>query len=183
MSNPFFNNLNNQSSLFSNVPLAKYYHPYFLTHFYSQPQASQQQPPGSYIGQQMYQNNGMAQQQVPSAAINTNQQGAWQLQDQIKQLISLYGSQQFVFSQTFKVSIDNRMSTIVKEILEDKRILTSIDDLSRSSQNQADTIQQLDTRMSQKMREIEVKLDEFKAEINYKVSEIQTNHQQLGEDF
>jgi hypothetical protein len=33
------------------------------------------------------------------------------------------------------------------------------------------------------MRELEVKLDEFKAEINYKVSEIQTNHQQLGEDF
>jgi len=33
------------------------------------------------------------------------------------------------------VSIDNRMSTIVKEILEDKMILSSIADLSRSSQN------------------------------------------------
>ncbi len=75
------------------------------------------------------------------------------------------------------------MSTIVKEILEDKMILSSIADLSRSSQNQADTIQQLDTRMTQKMREIEVKLDEFKAEMNYKVSEIQTNHQQLDENF
>jgi hypothetical protein len=33
------------------------------------------------------------------------------------------------------------------------------------------------------MRDIEVKLEEFKAEINYNVSDIKTNHQQLGEDF